>query len=958
MRKFLITFITGLISLLNVYSDPVKEQEARKIAENFYNAYAPSSKAGSSINKLIKEKYEGEESFFIYGFEKGGFVIISADDHAIPVLGYSFNSPVSENIGSNIRYLFDCYNQEIKDVKSLKTKNEDIKSEWERLRTIKLSGEKKAVGPLLETTWDQLPYYNQYCPSGAPTGCVATAMSQIMNYHKWPVSGNGWHKYIPESYPEYGKQYADFSSIVYDWENMPVDLSESSTTKEKEAVATLSYHAGVAVNMDYGPTASGALDKDVLYALTSYFKYDPTTIEYVNYDSDEETAYLNKIKLEIDNNRPIFYSGIGSSGGHAWVCDGYDDDNMVHMNWGWGGSYNGYFLLSNMASSSYDFTSYNSMIIGIQPGITGQEMLWTKKASGFQIPARGIQHISVVDNRIAWAIAYDGSGNGANLKEFTRTIDGNNWVAGTINVEGTNNYGASMIHAIDKNTAWVPLYSPNGGGKILKTEDGGKTWEHQSSAAFASPNGFPNIVHFWDANNGWCQGDPFELYITTDGGNKWGRVPEENIPANLDGEYGIAGYYAVYGDIVWFSTNKGRIFKSTDKGYSWSVYQTPLTEAFDLSFRNESVGIIQVRRSGNNNKVQYITNDGGKNWTALSPVGNFYTFDFTYVPGTNVLISTGLDYQAPYMGISYSIDDGITFTDYAEFYKDFQFSAIGVAGIDAIWAGAFNVDENNKGMWHYGNTLISTEFTTDKNSYCVNDDVIFNDNSYGSPESWVWNFGEGAIPSTATGKGPHTVSYSTSGNKKITLTVERGTGQYTLEESEYITGSVPEAAGAITGETNVGVGETHTYTVVNQDNVIFKWEVPDPWQYYSSTTNKIDIEFIGSNTGTVTVTPSNACGDGASASLEIIAGSSTGIEGLGDEFISIYPNPAKDFINILGADESNICIYNDSGILVKKIGKSEVNSPINISGLSTGIYHVQVIIKDKTYTKIINVLEE
>ncbi|MCD4833039.1 MAG: C10 family peptidase [Bacteroidales bacterium] len=963
MKKIFTTFIAVLFILFNVFSDPINEKEAKQIAENFYNAFAPSSKTGSSVNKSITETYQKTESFYIFGFDKGGFVIISADDNAVPILGYSFTSPIEEKLGPNIRYLFDCYNKEIADIKTLKIQDADIKADWEKLRSAKLTGEIKAAGPLLTTTWGQGTYYNDYCPSSSVTGCVATAMSQIMNYNEWPASGNGWHKYIPKDHPEYGILYVDFASEVYDWANMTDALSGSSSSTEIEAVATLNYHAGVAVNMNYSPSSSGASTKDVLFALTLYFKYDPTTVELVTYDAGQATEYLNKIKTEIDNNRPIYYDGHGADGGHAWVCDGYDDSDNVHINWGWDGSYDGYFLLSDMTPGSYDFTDGNSMIIGIKPGTVDQDMLWTKQASGFEAASRGVQYIYAIDKRIAWATAYDGSGDGAKVKDFTRTIDGFTWESGTINADDLDNYSTSMITAIDENIAWVALYGPSGGGKIVKTEDGGKTWTHQSTATFSASDGFPNVVHFWDANNGWCQGDPndgyFEFYTTTDGGTTWTRVPEGNIPASESGEYGTVGYYAVYGNIVWFATNKGRIYKSTDKGLNWNAYQTPISGAsFELSFRNENIGVIQTR--SDSDSTAYITNNGGENWTQITTTGNFYTNSFTYIPGTNTLISTGSDYETPFMGVSYSTDDGATFTDYAEFYQNHQFLAIGAAGADAIWAGGFNEDENNDGMWHYGDILISAGFTADDTAYCASEDVIFTDNSYGSPESWSWDFGDGASPASATGVGPHTITYSTGGMKNITLTIDKGTDQHILVKNEfiYIAGAVPNDAGTITGDAVVTAGETHTYFVTNQENVTFNWDIPSPWTG-TSTINEIEIEFTGAScTATITVTPSNVCGDGTPGTLEITADPSTGIDDLNNnEIFSVYPNPAKESINIVGVNNSDIYIYNSSGKLVKKIDKSDINSPINISDLGAGIYHISVIVNDNIYTKTISIMK-
>jgi len=961
MKKFF-TLLVATFLAFNVFADHVNKDEAKQLAANFYSAFAPSVKADAKMDKIFTETFEGKESFYIISFDKGGFVIISADDYAVPVLGYSFTNTATENYGANIKYLFDRYKLEIEEARTLKSENEQIKIDWENLRNAKLKGEIKAAGPLLATTWNQSPYYNKFCPGGSPTGCVATAMSQIMNYHEWPSSGNGWNSYIPTDHPEYGEQIANFSDEVYDWPNMPNALTSSSTEAEIDATAILNYHAGVAVNMNYDPNGSGASTRDVLFAMSSYFKYDPATLELITYDSTQATEYFNKIKTEIDNGRPIYYDGYGESGGHAWVCDGYDDNNKIHINWGWGGSYNGYFLLSDMAPGTYDFTEGNSMIIGIQPGSAYQDMLWTKQASGFETESRGIQYISAINNRVAWAVAYDGSGNSANVKEFTKTTDGYHWESGVINAPETDGYSSSMITAIDENTAWVALYAPNGGGKIVKTSDGGENWIHQSSAAFAAPNGFPNVVHFWDANNGWCQGDPnggyFELYTTTDGGNNWVRVPEANIPANQSGEYGTVGYYDVYEDIVWFATNKGRIFKSTDKGYTWNVFQTPITDAsFEISFRNENVGIIQRRGSGDN-KVQYITTDGGENWTALNPIGNFYTNSFTYVPDTNILISTGSDYQTPFQGISYSTDDGQTFVEYADFYKNFQFLAMGSAGIDATWAGGYNSSANQDGMWKYGEKIITGEFTANDTAFCVNEEVVFTDKSYGSPDSWNWNFGEGASPATATGKGPHTVTYSSPGNKNITLTVQKGTEQHIVTKNNfiYIAGSVPNDAGPITGEDTVTAGETHIYSVADQENVIFNWDIPTAWTGNSSS-HEVEIEFTGgSGSGTITVTPTNACGDGTSSYLDITVGSSVGINDPELDIIKIYPNPNSGSfkINLANLNKNNenikIEILNTDGSLIKQIEEIHNKNEYNITIDKKGLFIIRITSNNNQYS--------
>lgn len=165
-------------------------------------------------------------------------------------------------------------------------------------------------------------------------------------------------------------------------------------------------------------------------------------------------------------------------GGHAWVCDGYNDENMFPILSGVGvEAYNGYFSADAMNPGTYNFSEYNSIITGIKPGNNNQPILWVKQASGFSAPSRGIQYISAVNNRVAWAVAYDGSSDDPiNVKDFTLTIDGGVYMeSSTVNATGTTGMGAAMICAISNKIAWIPLYGSSGGGKIVKTTDGGNT---------------------------------------------------------------------------------------------------------------------------------------------------------------------------------------------------------------------------------------------------------------------------------------------------------------------------------------------------------------------------------------------------------------------------------------------------------------------------------------------------
>lgn len=311
----------------------------------------------------------------LFAIDGGGFIITSADDRMQPILGYSHTSNFSFPIPDNLRYWLECYDTQIRTV--MDDPSACQHPEWRLLASRKRPEAvyDTTIGPLLTTTWNQLPYYNSMCPSGAGgqtlTGCVATAMGQVMKYWNWPDTGAGSHSYIEN---EYGLLSADFGATTYDWEHMPNYLNASSTSTEVDAVATLLYHCGVATNTDYGTYAqggSGAIHEAIggltipcaENALRNYFKYSPAlrNILRVYFTADEWAALL---KNEIDHLRPILYTGTNpTTGGHEFVCDGYDTTGFFHFNWGWSGENNGFFSLG-------DINSYNAgqmTLIGIEP---------------------------------------------------------------------------------------------------------------------------------------------------------------------------------------------------------------------------------------------------------------------------------------------------------------------------------------------------------------------------------------------------------------------------------------------------------------------------------------------------------------------------------------------------------------------------------------------------------------
>lgn len=294
----------------------------------------------------------------------------------------------------------------------------------------------------------------------------------------------------------------------------------------------------------------------------------------------------------------------------------------------------------------------------------------------------GIRYMSAVDTATVWAIGYDGNVPNRTFVQFTRTVDGNTFVSGSFYAD-TNTYSPSNISAVDDTVAFIAAYAKAGDGtpgQILKTIDGGVTWNNIADPLmFNSAANFPNIVHFWDLNKGWTQGDPnntngsgneFEIWRTQDGGTSWARVDGANIPNPLSGEYGTVDIYTTYGDHhIWYGTNKGRVFRSADTGATWQA--TQLTGmaggVYGLAFRDSLNGMVwgAATTAATPAIVFRVTSDGGATWTTLNTTTTGVNIGWTgidNIPGTNRYMSVGLNVPRNQYVTSVTNDDGLTWT--------------------------------------------------------------------------------------------------------------------------------------------------------------------------------------------------------------------------------------------------------------------------------------------------------
>lgn len=335
---------------------------------------------------------------------------------------------------------------------------------------------------------------------------------------------------------------------------------------------------------------------------------------------------------------------------------------------------------------------------------------WTETSSGFTSSLTGLSKFHVVDTNVAWAVAYDGVNTSNNIQQFSKTADGGStWTVGAFDL-GDSNLGIADVSGIDANTAFVAAYPRLAGqqGGIWKTTDAGVTWNQQTGAAFNNASSFPNVVHYFDANTGIAIGDPangyWEIYLSNNGGATYTRVPSANLPAPLANEFGYLAQFAYSGNSIWFTTNAGRIIHSTDRGVTWNVYQSPLSDfggttiSGDISFATPDRGVIQSNTGG-----IFKSTDAGQTWTNVifSGTGTPYGGAIAYLRDTFHMVSTGGDVN--FAGSSYSLDDGVTWINVdTEQHVDCAFFNDRVG-----YSGGFSDAANNQGVFNYTGVILS-----------------------------------------------------------------------------------------------------------------------------------------------------------------------------------------------------------------------------------------------------------
>lgn len=370
--------------------NPITANRAQTLAEEFFKS-AAATRSASSLKLVytpVQTRADAAAEFYVFAPESDkGFVVVSGDDALTPIVGYgTAESFRADRMPDALKAWLEEYARYVKDVRAGSAKA--------TLRTVSATrAGGSAIAPMVETKWNQSAPFNLFTPllsngsrtQRAPAGCVATAMAQVMKFHNWPDTGEG-----SITYYDGGETVMDFSQSNYDWANMINEYTGrwgganynewigDYTDAQANAVAQLMHECGRSVNMNYGYYSSGAFSESVAAALVDYFKYSSET-KFYNRDVISTPDWIKLIRENLEARRPMMYSGAGGGTGHAFVCDGIDANNLVHINWGWGGYCDGFFDMAYLAPDGTGIGGGNgyyfegqSLVAGIRPRAGGE----------------------------------------------------------------------------------------------------------------------------------------------------------------------------------------------------------------------------------------------------------------------------------------------------------------------------------------------------------------------------------------------------------------------------------------------------------------------------------------------------------------------------------------------------------------------------------------------------------
>lgn len=431
MKKKLLLIAIFVLTMGKMFAGPVDAQRAQQIGQSFLSTAKGAQKL--DIQLVHTSATRGDVDYYVFNVSgDNGFVIVAGDDRVKPILAYSTTGRFNPNdIADGFEFTLNSFCEEIQYVRDNNLAvTPDIKAEWTSVAATGKINQDRAtravVGPLCQTIWNQNYPWNSQCPEDAEgsgghvyAGCVATAMAQVMKFYDWPPMGTGTHTYIPSGYPQ---QTANFGETEYHFELMPNELDSLSTEEDYFYIAQFQHHCGIAVDMQYGGNGSGAYSDDVPSALRNYFRYNCD--DHITNENWWGQSYTNEEWIQmlkeggLDENIPLYYSGQDDNwqGGHAFVCDGYDENDYFHFNWGWSGRDDAWCPIGALNTTKYAFNMMNGFTGHIIPN-SPEYLNRPENITDFEV----VENADMTSVRISWTNP-ETDQNGEPLTSCTVTV--------------------------------------------------------------------------------------------------------------------------------------------------------------------------------------------------------------------------------------------------------------------------------------------------------------------------------------------------------------------------------------------------------------------------------------------------------------------------------------------------------------------------------------------------------
>lgn len=838
------------------FSAPIDVRTAKEIGQKFVLNNFSFDRANGELNLVYTSTTtRGEACFYIFNVGNDGFVIVSGSDAARPVLAYSYEGVYDpENVAPAMQFWLNRYRDEISFAieKGIKA-DAEIAQRWENLCQDR-GASRGCTEPaefLMSTKWDQSPYYNKFCPTNCPTGCVATAMAQIMKYWNHPAQGTGSHSYY--SYTG-GFLSANFGNTTYDWDNMPASLSSLSSNEEVNAVATLMFHCGVAVDMSYSPDGSGAMSNTVPDAISTYFSYTSS--------SEMKTPTKTILLEQINRGWPMYYaaaspSSDGTHARHAFVCDGYDkDDDFFHFNLGWGGSGNAFYSYTSITAGGYNFSDELRVIVNFVP--VNVYNTTPKTPTNFSITTAANNGLQVTLNWTNPSQTINGASIGT-ISQIVVERDGE-----VVHTQNNASSGQSMTW-VDN----VPYYSVHN-YKVYAVKNGAKSAAAEESVKVGPTNNWKFIMQ---ANQSGGFKDGYIMVLDASG-NEYARVTTTS--SQID--------------------TKTVALPLGNLKFVWHE-PTNTIEQMSLVIRNAQNEVMFNHTGTSNNMplVLFKTNNAN-NTTDTSPVVDNVVAssdDFNVTLTWNAVDNPGYGYNV------YDNDVLIALVPNATTYTYTLPACL------------------NGGHCYVVRTLTEAGESDVAGMSCV-----------------IVGSSEGCCPATD-------LNYEITTNSKIKLLWTKPTcSNFTGNRcGYYIYRQVNNDDWHLLTMKNANV-TNHTDNTVQISNNVYHYKVVAAYN-------------VGNDDECISI-PANVENDDTRYILDVDM--TDGVSEKDSDAISIYPNPAKDKLNVNGENIQSISMFNIVGQVVYHSENADSSQTIELGGMPSGIYMVKVVSADNEIVKRISVV--